>query len=165
MTVEDLSEFRGRSDMCGVYAVQSVIGTLLNDNRFQAPLWVWNSRKRFIERNKLFGIPRTPNDKKEYKWVKATLEKLRGETTIPLRSIDLQRITDTPELTAAVSGGIEVIMFGTSNNYRVPHMYHLGHYVHDRFGKRFQSLQQTTPLIDLSDFFMRKGECNAIFIL
>lgn len=164
MVEKRYEELRRRPDMCGAFAVESVAAALLRNIKFRAPLWVFDSRLDYLQRDYTPESAKLPNNILECSWVRGTLERLREEYKIPYSAADLRIVSDTRELLAATSKGVEIIIIGLSSDYRVPDMYHLGHYIVDRYGRRFQSMQQATHLADLTDYFRRLQSCNAIFI-
>ena len=163
MVSRQIETLRNRPDMCGAFAVESVASSLLKNSQFKAPLWVWDYRLKFLELTRLIGQLNKPDDKVEFAWVKLTLEKLRKEFRLPFEEVGLNEFSDVGDL-ITISQSSEIIFFGRTVDYRRPHMYHLGRLINDNSGKRFESLQQTTYLVDLADFFLRMNKSNAVVI-
>lgn len=162
MSEDEIQGLRERPDMCAVFAVESLVSTALGNTLFQVPKWVGESRAQFLEVDR---AEKQPNDQNEFAWLNTTLERLSAELPIPIKfNLVLQLISNVRDVKAALSKSYEVLIFGRTSDYRTPHMFHLGGYKSDSFGERFESLQQITSVIDLSDYFMRFNKCNAIFV-
>ena len=157
---EDEQSLRRRTDMCGVLTVESLMGTALNDDSFQVPRWVWDSRIKYVQET---SKNEHPDDKKELGWLNSTLSQLRNEVKSPaLSGLKLQQVKSVADIEQKLKRGEEVIVFGRTADGRKPHMFHLGSRIQDAMGDRFTSLQQVTRTVDLADFFMRQGSCNVV---
>lgn len=155
---EDEQNLRQRPDMCAVLAVESLVGTLLGNDSFQVPQWVWTSRAEFMEKNK---DKKTPDDNEELRWLNTTIAQLQREMgTLPTVLLFLRQVRSIAEIERITQQGSQIIVFGRTSDGRTPHMFHLGRHQKDVFGNRFVSHQQVTNVVDLADFFMRRGDCN-----
>lgn len=80
MSEDEIQYLRERPDMCAAFAIESLVGSVLDDSSYQIPKWVLQSRVREVEAH---HEDDEPNDEEEFVWLSSTLKKLGGNFENP----------------------------------------------------------------------------------